>query len=486
MGSKELDKDLLAALNTVKTGAGKTKLQFAACPAKPAWKLVVAKTVSQKQKDELKKSAGASTVLAGEVTFEDGKITFVSDGMKQGLAKNLKLGVKAASGKAFPVRGRNEDGSLVDDPDAGGGKGVTTMDFGDEEGVLVEVPVAHGDPGIPSEQQIVNQLQKLRDGVQDYWSNYGDGLDNFFTRMAFSSEQEAEPQYLNTSLKALGNFALDKVIEVAGDAAYLGGVWGAVIAGAKELVTAWVAEKERVETAKGQARVADYIVAVRNGIGPQRQKMTEVIDAAKGKLLAKFQEVAANDFSRGEASRQGVVVGDAAQILIDLTELVDAFEKAIPAAQNFEQQISKNFADVPGLTDYISHGGRPSGTLYFHMDLYVQTKDGVNEWSVKDADDEWTLATTAPQPERIAASLAGSLEGKKPWQIELPKMVQFTIEIEESGLNSYQDGSIYFTKSPDSYQVRSNYSPKWFEAAWSVPQIRKHPLNVSKLTGSGE
>lgn len=65
-------------------------------------------------------------------------------------------------------------------------------------------------------------------------------------------------------------------------------------------------------------------------------------------------------------------------------------------------------------------------------------------------------------------------------------MVKFDIEIEESGLNSYIEGYIHFTSSPDSYDVRTNYGDKLFKEAWAIPAFRNHALNVVEIEGSND
>lgn len=483
MSAKGIDKDLLAALNTVKTGAGKTKLQFAACPAKPAWAIVVAKTVSQKQRDELKHAAGGGTVMHGDVTFEDGKITFVSDAMKQGVAKNLRLGVKTASGKAFAVRGRNEDGSLVDDPDAGGGKGATTMDFGDDEGDVIAVPVSRGDRGIDAEQQIVNQLLELQAQIIVYWDNYAKGLDNFQTKMSFASGQEAEPDHLNTTLKALGKFALDKVLDAAGKKG--GEPFALVVDAAKDVTEAWLEEEERVEKAEGQVKIADYIVAVRNSIAARRKAVMDRVLDAKGPILERYQRIADYDFSKGVASREGVVVGDAAQVILDVTNAVAAFRAAVPGPQAFQQILTKNFANTPGMTS--SRGGRPSGSVYFSMKLFHEPAKGDGGWSVTEKADVWTLVTSAPEPKRVAESLLSSLDGGRPCDIELPKMVHLQIEVAaEEGMNTWAKGHIFFTSSPSSFEVRTLGDKALLADAWNVQWIRDIALTNKAIEGSAE
>ena len=94
--------------------------------------------------------------------------------------------------------------------------------------------------------------------------------------------------------------------------------------------------------------------------------------------------------------------------------------------------------------------------------------------------------TKAPKPDRVADRLKKSLEGKKPWEIELEKMVKITVEVEESFSNSYQDGWIVSTRSPDHYEVRSNYGPKWFDLAWQNLAVRATALDNVNLKGDSD
>lgn len=362
-------------------------------------------------------------------------------------------------------------------------RSTETIEFEAEE---IVVPVSKGLPGDTGEQQIKDLLQGLRDDVQDYWAIYGRGLESFQTSMSFSSSEEAEPKYLQAALKSVGKKALDMALDEAGKK--LGGPWGTVISTAKGVVEAWVAESERVAAAQGQVKIRDYIIAVRNGIGAQQKAMTAVIEAGRQPLIEEYRRLAQGDAAKGKASADGVVVGQAAGLVNALRDAARAFKAKLPTESYFQQQFSRSFADTPGRSDYVSHGGVPTGKIYFGLSVYVDpTEDAAHPtWKLEGKDSAWKLVTKAPNPDRVAESLQISLEGKKPWTVELEKMVKLTVEVEESFTNSYQEGWIVFTKSPDQYEVRSNYGPKWFDLAWKQPAIRAAALDNGKLVGGAD
>ena len=50
----------------------------------------------------------------------------------------------------------------------------------------------------------------------------------------------------------------------------------------------------------------------------------------------------------------------------------------MPTESFFQQQFSRSFADTPGRSDYVSHGGVPTGKIYFGLRVYVDpTGDSV-------------------------------------------------------------------------------------------------------------
>ena len=365
-----------------------------------------------------------------------------------------------------------------------GGKPATVIEF---EPAQIIVPVSQaGTPGDTGEQQIDKLIQGMRDDVQDYLANYTRGLASFESSMSFASEEEAEPQHLQVALKTVAKKAFDMAIDKAGKE--LGGPWGKIIDVVKGVAEAWAAESERVATAAGQVKIRDYIIAIRNGVSTQQNKMTAAFEGGKQPMIAEYRRLAADDASKGKASEAGVLVGQEAGLVNGLRNAALAFRAQIPSEGQFQQLFSRNFADTPGRSDYVSHGGVPTGKLYFGVSGYDDPTENEKNppWKVVGKDDAWKLVTKAPKPDRVADSLKMSLGSKKPWEIELEKMVKIRVEVEESFSNSYQEGWILFTSSPDQYEVRSNYGPKWFDLAWKNPAVRSIALNNVNLKGGSD
>jgi hypothetical protein len=133
----------------------------------------------------------------------------------------------------------------------------------------------------------------------------------------------------------------------------------------------------------------------------------------------------------------------------------------------------------------VSHGGRKAGRLYFNsIHVKLEEKDGKRTWSINEGNTAgaWTLVTLQEHPERVAASLQESLEGAKPWQIDLPKTVEFRLEIEDWPVNAWHTGSVSFDKSPDSFRT-GGYGDLAAEA-WKIPAVRARVLNTMKMEGS--
>jgi hypothetical protein len=362
------------------------------------------------------------------------------------------------------------DEGVKETTDAAGNK-VKEISFEDEP-MTITVPVTHIGKGQTGTQEISDLLESLKGRIRDYWSNYGDGLHDFQLRMSFSSEQEAEPHYLDAAFKAIGKQALDLGLGRLGEE--LGGHWGKAIGTLKAIGQAWAAEQERVEKAEGQVKIVKYIESLRNGIGHQRDAMIDVIESGRIPMMDDLAVKLAHSMSSTET---GTVTGDAAQFLQDLHRRVEEFRKAIPSAAEFQQRFTEAFAYTPVMTDYISHGGREAGTLRIHAQLGV---DSNKQWEVDSIDDQWTLVTVAPEPGRLAGGLASSLssQGKKPWQAKLEKLVQLTI--------GFDDGYIVFTSNPDQYEVRSNYDTAPFEQAWKSARVRQKILGVEGIRGSSD
>ena len=398
------------------------------------------------------------------------------------LLKALNLKPVAKTAKTAPPR--RAASSAASAKAAKAGKPVTVIDMEPEE---IIVPVSQeGTPGDTGEQQIDKLIQGMRDDVQDYWANYTRGLDSFESSMQFASEDEAEPKHLQVALKTVAKKAFDLAIDAAGKE--LGGPWGKVIGVVKSVAEEWAKESERAAAAAGQVKIRDYIISIRNGVSAQQTKMTNALAEGKRPMIDEYRRLAADDASKGKASADGVLVGEAAGLVNGLRKAALAFRKKIPSEGQFQQLFSRVFADTPGRSNYISQGGVPTGKLYFGLSVYVDPTENEKNptWKLEGKDEAWKLVTKAPKPDRVADSLKMTLGGKKPWEIELEKMVKIRVEIEESFTNSYQDGWIVFTGSPDQYEVRSNYGPKWFELAWKNPDVRRIALDNANLKGGSD
>lgn len=355
---------------------------------------------------------------------------------------------------------------------------VTRMDFSDEEGAVVEVDVHRGDPGIQAEQQIANLLQSFEDDIQNFWSNYANGLASFETTMSFSSESAARPQHLKVVFKALAKRALDKALS---ELSTRMGPWGEIVGAIKDVAEAWVKESERARAAGGEVKIRDYIVSIRNGISGQRDAMIRAVEAQRRPLIQEFQRLAAGDVGGGRTDSDGVIVGEAAGLMNRLQSDVRKFRAAIPSNSAFQQLFSRNFADTPGWTGGITQPGtRVAGVLHLSMRLEL-VRGEPHQWSVDSVDSAWELATNAPQADRIVDSLVNSLGSKKVWEIDLPKMVKLRIDVEDYEFNYMPQGYIRFDGDPGRFEVRTNGSPEWLRAAWQVREIRDRALRVNRL-----
>jgi len=252
-----------------------------------------------------------------------------TDAHRQWVQKHLGVTAPASSSAKGKAKGSSK------------GK-VETLDFEPE---VIEVQVAHGNPGDTGEQQIKDQLQQLKDDIQDYWVRYRSGVDLFAKAMQFSSEQEAEPDHLKAVFKAIGKKALDLALDEAGKK--LGGPFGLIISTTKDVMEAWAAEDERVAEAGGQVAVLKYITSLTQGVDKQQKKMVDAINQGARPLLEQFEGLAKTDNLKGKASADGVVVGEAAGVITSVKNAVKAFEAKMPSTAYFQQQFTRAFADTP-------------------------------------------------------------------------------------------------------------------------------------------
>lgn len=371
---------------------------------------------------------------------------------------------------------------------------VQNFDFSDDEGMNITVPVATGHAGDTGEQQIKDQFAELQTAVGDYWNNYRDGISLFQNKMTFSSEEKAEAQMLNSVFDVVAKKALDLAIDAAGKAfeEAVPGVGEAIKFGL-ELAEAVKKEGERAEAAKGEVELVKYINDLISGIKAKRDATRKAIQDKMDPWLKSYQAQAKKDKAEGGGdNKDGRVVGDAAAIINALKKWVKAFEDNSPSAKYFEEQFSRNYADTPGLTDLISHGGREAGKLYFrlYLDYEVDSDTNVPLWGIKDkTSPAWKLVSKRENPDRLAESLLEGLDGGKPWQIDLEKKVFIQVEMLGSGIlmNDWKEGWIFFDKNPGNYTMSPlTIEPKLLKAAWDNPEIRARALNTVKITGSKE
>jgi hypothetical protein len=341
----------------------------------------------------------------------------------------------------------------------------------DEE--VIEVGLAKGSPGDTGEQMIKDQLTTLQTYIGDYWSNYQAGIQKFTNRMAFSSEEEAEPKHLKAVFTAFTKMALDKALGALPEPL------GEIVKTGKALAEAYVAESERAAAAGGEVKVVQYVNGLIDGVDKHRKAMRDAVENAKPGIITEFRRVAKTDNLKGKASEDGVIVGDAARVIKGVQKGVAAFSTNTPSAAKFEQQFARAFADTPGRTDLVSHGGVEAGKLYFK--IQVKPDFSVDESNTSDA---WILVTLNEKPERVAASLLESLEGGKPWQVDLGKKVMLRVEEDAFPLNKWHDGWIMFTNSPDSYSIGGFTDAKLAAKVWGNNTIRSRVLNTAKLTGT--
>jgi hypothetical protein len=361
-----------------------------------------------------------------------------------------------------------------------------------QEPMQVRVGVSVVDPGIDAPQQIGELISRFTGAIGRFWRNYRDGLLNFEGRMNSASDEDAgalprqaAAQQLQAALKGVAKRAFDTALSQVGTS--LGGPWGGIISAAKEAIEAWANRSEHVATAAGRVRVADYIERIRNGIDAQETTMISEIERMKSQVRQQFAELASGDVERGRPTPEGVITGESARTLNALRADVEAFERAIPQSSYFQQQFATGLANTPGLSANVSQGGRPSGTLYFNLKISFNPARP-ESWSITDKDEAWRLVTNAPDPDRVATSMSRSMaaEHKKPWQIELPKMVRMRIKVEGSGESPLQEGNIRFERDPAQYEVRSLSGEQRLREAWSNVRIRNEVLNVTNLVGSSQ
>jgi hypothetical protein len=380
------------------------------------------------------------------------------------------------------VRPLGELLALAENPPRGQRQRQPTRTITFDEPHVVTVPVTGvgGRGESAGEREVEAELNSLRGYFAAYWDNYHAGLNNFETALAFASDQETQPRYFDVALKEVGKLLLDQAITYA----FQGNPVLAVVAqGVKNIATAWYDEAQRAQQAGGDRRIAHYIAEIRNQAGTQtgpQLRMLRTLDESRPRILEDYR-AAVRRTNIPEQGRQGVLTGEAAVFLQQLRQSVQRFHQAIPPAAHFAQLFTERFAGSRARTRLVSHGGREGGTLYLDMRIGHERSGGTSQWSIGDVDSAWTLATTAPRPDRLATSLRTALQqqGKFVWQTNLPKMVHLQIGI--------HDGYVRFTRDPANFEIRSNYGHDEFRQAWqSQPRIRQRALAVNDLHGTND
>jgi subtilisin family serine protease len=354
------------------------------------------------------------------------------------------------------------------------------------EPMQITVPVAR----IPSrgaaadDREIDRAFVRLGQLLQVYCGSLGRGLDNFQTAMSFASDQEAEPRFAETAFKAVAKVVLDLALKEATEG---NPILAGIVDGLKEVLTAWHEESERARAAGGERRIAYYIENVRSGIDGLQTRLLHELDVRRDRLLEAYHQTTSGSIPhQGE---RGILTGDAALVRRQLQAGIAALERTLTTGwltPRFMQHFAERFGASRTWTGSNVASGREGGTLYLAMSVYLDETGGTPRWSVKSIDSEWTLATTAPKPERLATALKDALraQGKRVWQTNLPKMVELSVETERSFINARTQGWVRFVADPGRYEIRTHGFIEPFRRAWAVPAIRQRALDVNDLSGS--
>jgi hypothetical protein len=357
----------------------------------------------------------------------------------------------------------------------------TTIDFSDEPGQIT-VPVTQTDNSSP-EQEVEAAIAALRTWMTVLADSYGRGLESFETEMAFASDQEARPRYFDVVLKEVAKAIVEEGLKRAFESVP---VVGQIVGVAKAVVVGWYEENERASRARGDRRIAEYIVDARNQVDRLSRALVSAVDAARPRLLADFRAALASS-APGQGAHDRRITGDLARFIGQLRRTVARLSDAIPSASRVQQLITERFMGPPRLTDYISHGGRQSATLFLNVNVY-HDRSAAQPWKVKDVDSAWTVPSLSPRPDRLASSLKSAMRAQRVevWRCNLPKAVHLRIEEEVRGLNEYYYGYVWFHDDPSTFTIGGVYGERPFREAWAVPEIRAAALAVNDVTGSAK
>ncbi|MGE0385113.1 MAG: hypothetical protein AB7Q97_10315 [Gammaproteobacteria bacterium] len=115
----DLGKRLLTSIRKVVNGGGHKSLEFLAVDARPHVGIVLARRITQAHKDELATLTGSRKYLpVGDCVLENGKPTFVTEGVKRGFATRLKKALRHYTEKDVPLRVRDRESALVLDDES--------------------------------------------------------------------------------------------------------------------------------------------------------------------------------------------------------------------------------------------------------------------------------------------------------------------------------------------------------------------------------
>lgn len=344
-------------------------------------------------------------------------------------------------------------------------------------------------PGTTPAMFIGTQIGLVKDSLGLFWDNYRDGLLNFSTSMEFSSEQEAESQYLNAALKGVAKASLDLFLEGLFEGCP---ELAAPIKMAKEVITSLVEEHERVEKAEGEVKIAQFIIKAMNSIGPAKAGTLDALDKQQRPMQTTYAQLATNDDAKTDVNSPPT--GAAAELLKKLEDSQKKMRADVEKqpAPIFQEKFTNSFAVIGGeQVGPMNAGNYKNGTLYLTCRMY---RDEKGVYSMKDIDSSWMLKTNAPKPERVAGSLDSALkaQNKEPYDAELPKVVRATLEVESGHWyesNDLDDTSYTFDDinevsfSGADASLHGN-DPIEFKAAWDAV-LKEKVKGIKGLRGSG-
>ncbi len=362
----------------------------------------------------------------------------------------------------------------------------TTVSFPPE--LILSLP-----PGTTPAMFIGTQFGHVKDSLGLFWDNYRDGLLSFSTSMSFSSEQEAESQYLNAAMKGVAKASLDLFLEgLAKGLEPEGEAIMASIKMAKEVITSLVEEHERVEKAEGEVKIAQFIIKAINSIGPARAGTLDALDKQQRPAQTAYAQLATNSDAKTDVNSPPS--GAAAELLKKLEDSQKKMRADVEKqpAPVFQEKFTDSFAVIGGeQVGPLTAGNYKNGTMYLSCRIY---RDEKGTYSVKEIDPSWNLKTNAPKPERVAGSLDSALKAqqKEPYDSQLPKVVRATLEIESGHWyesNDIDETSYTFTEIDDvAYSTADamlhGNDPSEFKGAWDGV-LKEKIKGIKGLRGSG-